>query len=56
MEKALRSISSASPGIFSPLSVNTKSCLRWNYKVRLYKPYENVLDGRWHFPEAVPAG
>lgn len=26
----------------------------WNYMVRLYKPQENVLDGRWHFPEAVP--
>jgi hypothetical protein len=26
----------------------------WNYMVRLYRPREEVLDGRWTFPEAKP--
>ena len=28
----------------------------WNYTVRLYRPRAEILDGRWRFPEAVPAG
>jgi hypothetical protein len=24
----------------------------WNYMVRLYQPREDILDGRWKFPEA----
>ncbi|WP_395391099.1 DUF1254 domain-containing protein [Novosphingobium sp. BL-8A] len=27
----------------------------WNYTVRLYRPREEILDGRWTFPEAQPA-
>jgi len=27
----------------------------WNYIVRLYRPRAEILDGRWKFPEAVPA-
>ncbi len=27
----------------------------WNYTVRLYRPRAALLDGRWTFPEAVPA-
>jgi len=27
----------------------------WNYMVRLYRPKEEILEGRWTFPEAVPA-
>ncbi len=27
----------------------------WNYMVRLYRPRAAVLDGQWHFPEAVQA-
>lgn len=27
----------------------------WNYMVRLYKPRPEILDGRWHFPEAKPS-
>jgi hypothetical protein len=27
----------------------------WSYKVRLYRPRREVLDGRWKFPEARPA-
>lgn len=26
----------------------------WNYMVRLYQPREEILNGRWQFPEAVP--
>jgi hypothetical protein len=26
----------------------------WNYMVRLYRPREEILDGRWTFPEARP--
>ncbi|MDO9714090.1 DUF1254 domain-containing protein [Paracraurococcus lichenis] len=28
----------------------------WNYMVRLYRPPAEILDGRWRFPEARPAG
>lgn len=27
----------------------------WNYVVRLYRPREDVLSGKWKFPEAQPA-
>ena len=27
----------------------------WNYTVRLYRPRQEVLDGKWTFPEAKPA-
>jgi len=27
----------------------------WNYTVRLYRPRPEILDGKWKFPEAVPA-
>jgi len=27
----------------------------WNYLVRLYRPRAEILDGKWKFPEAVPA-
>ena len=26
----------------------------WNYTVRLYRPRNNVVDGRWKFPDAEP--
>jgi len=26
----------------------------WNYMVRLYRPHEEILNGTWKFPEAVP--
>lgn len=26
----------------------------WNYAVRLYRPHEEIIDGRWEFPEPVP--
>jgi hypothetical protein len=26
----------------------------WNYTVRLYRPREEILDGKWKFPEAQP--
>jgi hypothetical protein len=28
----------------------------WNYTVRLFRPRPEILDGRWQFPEARPAG
>jgi hypothetical protein len=28
----------------------------WNYTVRLYRPRADILDGKWKFPEATPAG
>jgi hypothetical protein len=28
--------------------------LGWNYMVRLYRPKQEVLDGKWTFPEAQP--
>jgi hypothetical protein len=28
----------------------------WNYLVRLYRPRAEILNGKWHFPEAKPAG
>jgi hypothetical protein len=28
----------------------------WNYMVRLYRPRAEILQGRWHFPEAKPVG
>jgi hypothetical protein len=27
----------------------------WNYTVRLYRPRQEILDGRWRLPEAQPA-
>jgi hypothetical protein len=27
----------------------------WNYTVRLYRPRPEILDGKWVFPEALPA-
>jgi hypothetical protein len=27
----------------------------WNYIVRLYRPREEILNGRWTFPEPQPA-
>jgi hypothetical protein len=26
----------------------------WNYLVRLYRPYKEILDGTWTFPEPTP--
>ena len=26
----------------------------WNYMVRLYRPRQDILEGRWTFPEAQP--
>ena len=26
----------------------------WNYMVRLYRPYDEILSGKWKFPEAQP--
>jgi len=26
----------------------------WNYVVRLYQPRKELIDGRWHFPDAQP--
>lgn len=26
----------------------------WNYTVRLYRPRQDILDGKWHFPEPSP--
>ena len=26
----------------------------WNYTVRLYRPREEILNGAWTFPKAVP--
>ncbi|MGB8075514.1 MAG: DUF1214 domain-containing protein, partial [Pseudolabrys sp.] len=26
----------------------------WNYMVRLYRPHEEILRGKWKFPEAQP--
>jgi hypothetical protein len=28
----------------------------WNYTVRLYRPRPEILNGKWKFPEPVPAG
>jgi hypothetical protein len=28
----------------------------WNYVVRMYRPREEILDGRWAFPAAEPVG
>jgi hypothetical protein len=28
----------------------------WNYTVRLYRPRPEILNGKWHFPEAQPVG
>jgi hypothetical protein len=28
----------------------------WNYMVRLYRPRNEILLGRWHFPDAKPVG
>jgi hypothetical protein len=37
----------------------TPNCLPitpgWNYMIRLYRPRQEILDGTWKFPEAVPA-
>jgi len=37
----------------------TPNCLPttpgWNYIVRLYRPHEEILNGQWKFPEALPA-
>ena len=27
----------------------------WNYTVRMYRPREEILIGKWKFPEAQPA-
>lgn len=27
----------------------------WNYLVRLYRPHAEILNGKWKFPEAIPA-
>jgi len=26
----------------------------WNYMVRLYRPRDEILSGKWKFPEAQP--
>ena len=26
----------------------------WNYLVRLYRPYKEILDGTWTYPEPIP--
>lgn len=28
----------------------------WNYMVRLYRPRDEILNGKWRFPEAKPVG
>ena len=28
----------------------------WNYTVRLYRPRPEILNGKWKFPDAQPAG
>ena len=28
----------------------------WNYLVRLYRPHDEILNGKWKFPEARPIG
>jgi hypothetical protein len=28
----------------------------WNYMVRLYRPRDEILSGKWRFPEAKPVG
>lgn len=44
---------------FGDCEANAVNCLPitpgWNYMVRLYKPRAQVLDGKWEFPQAVPA-
>ncbi|MFT6724285.1 MAG: hypothetical protein ACJARN_001148, partial [Arenicella sp.] len=25
----------------------------WNYVIRMYRPQQQILDGRWLFPEAI---
>jgi hypothetical protein len=27
----------------------------WNYAVRLYRPRDEILKGKWKFPEVKPA-
>jgi hypothetical protein len=48
------------PVQFGGCDGNVLNCLPitpgWNYLVRLYRPRDEVLDGRWIFPEAKPAG
>jgi hypothetical protein len=44
---------------FGGCDANIANCLPitfgWNYTVRLYRPKQEILDGRWTFPEAQPA-
>jgi hypothetical protein len=44
---------------FGGCNGKTPNCLPimkgWNYIVRLYRPREEILTGRWKFPEAQPA-
>lgn len=43
---------------FGDCKPTTPNCLPimkdWNYTVRLYRPRQEILDGRWQFPEAQP--
>jgi hypothetical protein len=43
---------------FGGCDATTSNCLPitagWNYLVRLYRPHESILNGRWTFPEAQP--
>jgi hypothetical protein len=44
---------------FGPCDGKIPNCLPimagWNYTVRLYRPHQEILDGKWKFPEAQPA-
>lgn len=44
---------------FGDCKSSTPNCLPimkdWNYTVRLYRPRQEITDGRWEFPEAQPA-
>lgn len=45
---------------FGGCAPNVSNCLPitpgWNYTVRLYQPYPQILSGQWTFPEAQPIG
>lgn len=45
---------------FGDCGTDTPNCLPvtegWNYMVRLYRPRQEILDGKWSFPAAEPIG